>query len=513
MTLADIEFVRTSENDDVTDGRNILEKQAIVTPREDTAEAAVAQPPAKPLPGHGRAWFSIPKQGDGMLDSYLLLGYLRQVLTADGLMHILNCHSMEQQSSTLPSPPRMAHPAKAKPRQDRPKQQPTSSSQQPYPRMPPGFAAAQNPPLKVDTRGNYTRQRRKSTGSSPMAHAAQAPGDGSGERGNRSGGGNPTKVGSSRGSGVAATGLSRERRQMRRIVPGEEDVPLGITPPQPMLSATWSGGEKEGSMISAKLSEEISVGRESAGSATAAVAADARGTVRNPRSSPSPSPGPPSRRSFGSNFVHVGPAGLAGLDVLTAPEHTPAAERDGTFMRRRRPTPRGRMDRGRSNEGAASRKDDNPQPSPGVEQRKVGGSVTTGGDGAPDTEDDTEADAAVAAAALEMSASPWIPESMPGIVSDASAVEDGDADACRRKGEAGDEHEDVSGRHRHQESEDRGLSDDGQNPAVVEVDVDFSELTFYYMARHTGRDIPGFNNGEKRSMYTNEVRELCSTSR
>lgn len=262
-------------------------------------------------------------------------------------------------------------------------------------------------------------------------------------------------------------------------------------------------------MMSAKLREENSVGRESACSTTAGAAADARSSKRNLRSSPSPSPGPASRRSFGSNFFHVGPAGLAGLDVLAAPEHTPAAERDGTFMRRRRTTPRGWTDRGKNNDGAATRKDDIPQPPPDVEQREIGSSVTTRGDGVPETEDDTEAEAAVAAATLEMSAGPWTLESMSGTVGDATVAEEGDAGADRGEGEAGDdEHQDVSGRHRHQEAEDHGQSDDGQNPAVVEVDVDFSELTFYYMARHTGRDIPGSNNGEKRTMYTNEVRQI-----
>ena len=44
-------------------------------------EQAGASQKESALPGHARAWFSLP--ADGVLDSYLLLMYLRQVLCAD----------------------------------------------------------------------------------------------------------------------------------------------------------------------------------------------------------------------------------------------------------------------------------------------------------------------------------------------------------------------------------------------------------------------------------------------
>lgn len=60
----------------------------------DSAAEKAGEKEKTALPGHLRAWFSLP--GDGVVDSYLLLMYLRKVLCADGLMNVLRCATDKQ---------------------------------------------------------------------------------------------------------------------------------------------------------------------------------------------------------------------------------------------------------------------------------------------------------------------------------------------------------------------------------------------------------------------------------
>lgn len=54
-----------------------------------------------------RACFSIPPQGEGLLDRYLLLMYLRQVVHADRLMHVLISAPEQARPSPTQRPPKM----------------------------------------------------------------------------------------------------------------------------------------------------------------------------------------------------------------------------------------------------------------------------------------------------------------------------------------------------------------------------------------------------------------------
>ena len=116
---------------------------------EDTTPAA--------LPGHARAWFSLP--ADGVLDSFLLLQYLRSVLCADGLMKILHCANEQQQRSAgVQSPP--LPPPPPSPEADK-RQQPQQPRQ----------LHQLNPPPKIDVSFKGMGHRRRSTGTSPLARA------------------------------------------------------------------------------------------------------------------------------------------------------------------------------------------------------------------------------------------------------------------------------------------------------------------------------------------------------
>lgn len=146
---------------------------------EDKGEGSV---PA-PLPGHARAWFSLP--ADGVLDSFLLLQYLRSVLCADGLMKVLHCAAEQQQRPAgLHSPP----------------PPPSSHAQSPDPdhrRQP----QLQPPPLDVSF--NSRGYQRRSTSYSPLARsyshgspssASGAASVGGGTRGSSGVGGEQTSV-------------------------------------------------------------------------------------------------------------------------------------------------------------------------------------------------------------------------------------------------------------------------------------------------------------------------------
>lgn len=117
-------------------------------------------PPAA-LPGHNRAWFSLP--ADGVLDTFLLLQYLRSVLCADGLMKVLHSATNESQQ---PQSPQL--------------EQPRQQSQL----IP--------PPPRLDVSFKGRGHRRRSTGSSPLARAYSQGGSASGSAsvgGGRAGGG------------------------------------------------------------------------------------------------------------------------------------------------------------------------------------------------------------------------------------------------------------------------------------------------------------------------------------
>lgn len=110
------------------------------------------------LPGHARAWFSLP--ADGVLDSFLLLQYLRSVLCADGLMKILHCANEQQQRpARVESPPL---PPPQSPEAGKKRQQPQQQRQ----------LHQLSPPPKIDVSFKGGRgHRRRSTGTSPLAHA------------------------------------------------------------------------------------------------------------------------------------------------------------------------------------------------------------------------------------------------------------------------------------------------------------------------------------------------------
>lgn len=111
------------------------------------------------LPGHARAWFSLP--ADGVLDSFLLLQYLRSVLCADGLMKILHCANEQQQRPAGAHSPPLPPP-----------RSPEASSQRQQQQQQQRQLHQLNPPPKIDVSFKGTMgHRRRSTGTSPLAHA------------------------------------------------------------------------------------------------------------------------------------------------------------------------------------------------------------------------------------------------------------------------------------------------------------------------------------------------------
>ncbi len=168
--------------------------------REDDEDVAAAAAAAPGRPGHSRAWFSLP--ADGVLDSFLLIQYLRSVLCADGLMKVLHCATEQQQ-------------------QQQQQQQRPAGSQSPPPPPPPSLSQlhsspeldkqprrlpqlSQPPPLDVSFKGRG--HRRRLTDNSPLARAYSqggggGPGSASGasstggrRRGNRGGAGEHTSA-------------------------------------------------------------------------------------------------------------------------------------------------------------------------------------------------------------------------------------------------------------------------------------------------------------------------------
>lgn len=283
-----------------------------------------------------------------------------------------------------------------------------------------------------------------------MARAAAAQASGDGDHQGDASTGTPTE-----GSNTSSAGHYRGSHTIKRVYSSDAHVPLGMTPPQPpMLPATWAG-DKDGSSISAKLSKEIS--HDDAATYAAEFATrDAKRTAKTMQSFPSPSPGAPTRpRPYGSGLDDAGSVGRGAFNTLVQ-QRTPAA-----------------------------------------------GTVAMQAPGSPMTEDgDAEAEVAVVAA-LEISTSPSSElESIPGVGGDVRDAED-NPEVDRGECESGDDKADTSDRHRNRD--DVGSGQEDQDPAVVDVALDFSELTFYYMARHTGRDLPGNNSDKKRRMYTAEV--------
>ncbi|CAN0522190.1 unnamed protein product, partial [Ectocarpus sp. 12 AP-2014] len=139
--------------------------------KEDRVSKEGAAPAS--LPGHDRAWFSLP--AGGVLDTFLLLQYLRSVLCADGLMKILHSATNESQ------PPQS-------PQLEQPRQQ----------------SQLIPPPPHLDVSLKRRGHRRRSTGSSPLARAYSqgAPGSASGS----------SSVGGGRAGGDSWDGAATEGR-------------------------------------------------------------------------------------------------------------------------------------------------------------------------------------------------------------------------------------------------------------------------------------------------------------
>ncbi|CAN0137147.1 unnamed protein product, partial [Scytosiphon promiscuus] len=120
------------------------------------------------LPGHARAWFSLP--ADGVLDSYLLLQYLRSVLSADGLMKILHSAATDQQQQQQQQQQQAAGTDAQKP------QSPQTPDQPRQPRQPgspdkEGLGPFQSQ-LQIDVSFKGGKgHRRRATDSSPLARA------------------------------------------------------------------------------------------------------------------------------------------------------------------------------------------------------------------------------------------------------------------------------------------------------------------------------------------------------
>lgn len=147
------------------------------------------------LPGHARAWFAL--SGDTVVDSYLLLMYLRQVLCADDLMHVLHC-----------APERS-------PQQPQQQQQQQSPQEKHNIHSPPGKSGVQTPP-QIDV-GPKGRHRRRSTASSTeVLAAAFGP------------------IGDISGAASVGGGLRRRREARESSPPARKDhgeSPLSSTPP------------------------------------------------------------------------------------------------------------------------------------------------------------------------------------------------------------------------------------------------------------------------------------------
>lgn len=139
------------------------------------------------LPGHARAWFSLPP--DGVLDSFLLLQYLRSVLCADGLMKILHCANEQQQRSVGVQSPPVSPPQPLEAGKQR-QQQPQKQQQRQLHQL--------SPPPKIDVSFKAPGHRRRSTGTSPLARAYSHGGLG--------GASGAASVGGGRGGNASAEG-------------------------------------------------------------------------------------------------------------------------------------------------------------------------------------------------------------------------------------------------------------------------------------------------------------------
>lgn len=405
-----------------------------------------APPSVTQLPGHGRAWFSIPKQGEGLLDTYLLLMYLRQVLCADGLMHVLHKQEHYPTPSSRPSPTGSSRSPPQQQQRLPPGEGGWVDSQQHMPHSAPVSASLQAPP-KLDitkVRGH----RRRSTGSSPMARAlAVMPGVGASgdEGGNGSGVGNVLGGVNAGPSGGRSAGQFHRGHEIKRVSSGDTALSLSMTPPlPPVLSSTWSGGENDDSSIRRQLGKGVRVDTAAASSATDASSINATRKARTPQLSPPSLERLPQRRVFVSSSMQHVPLGYS----------TAGGNRTRDQFRRRM----GGGNHDESNKGVASSL---LSPSSLVVPDDQGLVVAAD---APTTEEEAEAAtvAAVTAAALEISAGSssglWPTLGSEGGAAGEAVVEDTAGDDVVAFGEGGasgggredddDKDDDVSGRRR-----------------------------------------------------------------
>lgn len=159
------------------------------------------------LPGHARAWFAL--SGDSVVDSYLLLMYLRQVLCADDLMHVLHC---------VPD---------RSPQQQQHQHQPHSPQEKHNIHSPPGKSGVQPPP-QIDVGAKGRHRRRLTASSTEVLAAAFGPIDDI--------------------SGAASVGGGRRRRREVRESPppareDDGENPLSSTPP--LLSTSTEVGDTD----------------------------------------------------------------------------------------------------------------------------------------------------------------------------------------------------------------------------------------------------------------------------
>lgn len=459
-----------------------------------TMNAQLYSPPAPRLPGYARAWFSIPEQGKGLLDPYLLLSYLRQVMKADELMHVLNC-APEQQPR--PSPTQRPH-----------KKQQHGEAQhshvpQPVPRKP-GQTLTPPPQLDVSFKGN----RRKSAGSSPIARAvAYVRGGGGG------GGGGSNSGGGGGGSGGDSTVRHKRKQQQQQVgdkEPMSSSTTRSVTPPPP-LSATWSGTN---AAQVRRLSRGISMGAPPEAATTLGLE---RASLPSPPPPPLLSTTPPLSATIEGYMPVAIPIALLtdedkGLRGRENTRRTP--RRDANLVVGRAPGQRPEM-------GMGAR----PGPMTGTSVNK-GQSSTRAEVAAAMSESETEAivTAAVEAAAMETnlgsSTSRTGTEAVgekededkdddPNVVEAVSVVASAAADSSDSRAEYSTP----------------SASDDTRNPAVYvagsseareydsnleEVALDYADLTFYYSLRQHGR-INVDNPAARREVRRTVLQRECMT--
>ena len=189
--------------------------------------AAPAGEEKEALPGHARAWFTLP--GDSVVDSYLLLMYLRQVLCADDLMHVLHCAA----ERSLQQPKQQQQQQQQQSKQQQQQQQQSKQQEKHSKYSPPGKGDVKPPPpIEIVPKGG--RHRRRSTASSSDALASALG----------------TIHGDSSGA-ASVGGGRRRRREAGEIVPrarGHTDAASlrsATPPPQPSAMMTGAIGDAE----------------------------------------------------------------------------------------------------------------------------------------------------------------------------------------------------------------------------------------------------------------------------